>query len=165
MENNLENKAKFLLHCYADDLSSIKNIKVKGVVFGILNIINNPADYYAQKKPLSSITDEDAIDLARISLYHPTIEGYCADDVWIGESDLNPNGDHWLEVGMRCWEGSLIINDQTGSIFLKDEDDNHEPIHNVMGTIDFLRSKGYVLPFMGLSVETLIEYGWVKLTE
>lgn len=29
--------------------------------------------------------------------------------------------------------------------------------------IDYLRSKGYALPFMGLSVDTLIEYGWVKL--
>ena len=29
---------------------------------------------------------------------------------------------------------------------------------------DFLRSKGYALPFLGLSVEDQIEYGWVKLT-
>lgn len=28
---------------------------------------------------------------------------------------------------------------------------------------DFLRSKGYALPYMGLSVDKLIEYGWVKL--
>ena len=28
---------------------------------------------------------------------------------------------------------------------------------------DYLRSKGYALPYMGLSVEKLIEYGWVKL--
>lgn len=28
---------------------------------------------------------------------------------------------------------------------------------------DFLRSKGYALPWMGLSVEQLVEYGWVKL--
>lgn len=30
---------------------------------------------------------------------------------------------------------------------------------------DFLRSKGYALPWMGLSVETMIEYGWIKLAE
>lgn len=29
--------------------------------------------------------------------------------------------------------------------------------------IDLIRSKGYALPYMGLSVETLVEYGWVKL--
>ncbi|MDV3774041.1 hypothetical protein CMU14_13240 [Elizabethkingia anophelis] len=30
-------------------------------------------------------------------------------------------------------------------------------------TIDFIRSKGYALPWMGLSVEKLVEYGWIKL--
>lgn len=28
---------------------------------------------------------------------------------------------------------------------------------------DYLRSKGYALPYMGLSVEKLVEYGWVEL--
>ncbi|KGT09526.1 hypothetical protein NV63_06785 [Elizabethkingia anophelis] len=31
--------------------------------------------------------------------------------------------------------------------------------------LDYLRSKGYALPWMGLSVEKLVEYGWVKLKE
>ena len=30
---------------------------------------------------------------------------------------------------------------------------------------DILRSKGYALPYMDLSVEDLVEYGWVKLKE
>jgi hypothetical protein len=30
---------------------------------------------------------------------------------------------------------------------------------------DYLRSKGYALPYMGLSVEKQIEYGWVKLKQ
>ena len=29
--------------------------------------------------------------------------------------------------------------------------------------VDFLRSKGYALPWMGLSVKQLEEYGWIKL--
>ena len=29
---------------------------------------------------------------------------------------------------------------------------------------DFIRSWGYALPWMGLSVDQLVEYGWVKLT-
>ena len=28
---------------------------------------------------------------------------------------------------------------------------------------DYLRSKGYALPYMELSIETLQEYGWIKL--
>lgn len=30
---------------------------------------------------------------------------------------------------------------------------------------DFLRSKGYALPWMDLSVDDLVNYGWVKLKE
>lgn len=29
--------------------------------------------------------------------------------------------------------------------------------------VDYLRSKGYALPWMGLSVEQQIKYGWIKL--
>ena len=32
-------------------------------------------------------------------------------------------------------------------------------------TVDYLRSKGYALPWMGLSVEQLVSFGWVKLKE
>jgi len=32
-----------------------------------------------------------------------------------------------------------------------------------MHTVDFLRSKGYALPWMGLSVDKQFEYGWIKL--
>ena len=34
-----------------------------------------------------------------------------------------------------------------------------------MKTGDYLRSKGYALSYMDLSVEDLVEYGWVKLKE
>lgn len=30
---------------------------------------------------------------------------------------------------------------------------------------DYLRSKGYALPFMGLSVEDMVQAGWIKLIE
>lgn len=33
----------------------------------------------------------------------------------------------------------------------------------VIKLIDFLRSRGYALPWMGLSVEELINRGWIKL--
>ena len=32
-----------------------------------------------------------------------------------------------------------------------------------INSIDYLRSKGYALPWMGLSVETIEKYGWIKL--
>lgn len=35
---------------------------------------------------------------------------------------------------------------------------------SVLEVVDFLRSKSYSLPYMDLSVENMIEYGWIKLT-
>jgi hypothetical protein len=37
---------------------------------------------------------------------------------------------------------------------------NHE---NAIKTIDYLRSKGYAIPFMEYSVDDLISFGWVRL--
>lgn len=31
--------------------------------------------------------------------------------------------------------------------------------------IDYLRSKGYALPYMRLSIEKQIEYGWIKISQ
>jgi hypothetical protein len=31
--------------------------------------------------------------------------------------------------------------------------------------VDYLRSKGYALPFLGMSVEEQINLGWIKLKE
>ena len=33
----------------------------------------------------------------------------------------------------------------------------------VSEAVDYLRSKGYALPYIGISVDKLIEYGWIKL--
>lgn len=35
-------------------------------------------------------------------------------------------------------------------------------LRSVLDIVDFLRSRGYLLPWMGLSCEELIEAGWVK---
>jgi len=66
MENNLENKAGFLTHVYADSRLAIKSILGSGITFGIINILNEPKEYYAELTPLSAITDEDAIEVANL---------------------------------------------------------------------------------------------------
>lgn len=108
-ENTLENKRKFfaqywgqkiLLHVIDDD--------------DIHLLLNNEMDYDVKNwllylKPVSQISDEDAINLGY---------GYA--------SHLKSNLDR---------------------------------------NIDQLRNLGYALPWMDLSVEDLVEYGWVKLKE
>ena len=180
MENTLINKSKFFAHCLGQkvEIHSV-DFQTEGVNDAIIdNIISidisgqvettqfHPpiTDVMVIKKPLSIMTDEDAIELARIALYHPDIDEWDEKEVWIGEGDIDNKGNHTLQIGMRCWEGVLTINDQTGSVKIRD-DDRDEHIYNSLNLYDYLRSKGYALPYMGLSVEKQIEYGWIKLKE
>lgn len=38
-------------------------------------------------------------------------------------------------------------------------------VNNYLHIIDYLRAKGYLVPYMGISEFDLISYGWVKLKE
>lgn len=131
MENTLENKAKFFaqyygLKCcnYYDFLKRKRTCHVNG--FSSHRIYES----YLELKPLSSITDEDAIKVARLN---PSVE---KDGFLIGMSS---------ERAIRFAKNNIY--------FLQYKTE----------TADYLRSKGYALPYMGLSVENQIEYGWVKL--
>ena len=42
---------------------------------------------------------------------------------------------------------------------------NNGKVYLWLNIFDYLRSKGYAIPFMDLSVQDLIDYGWIKLTE
>jgi hypothetical protein len=85
--------------------------------------------HYLNLKPLSQISDEDAIEL-----------GYSACN-----DPLNAN------YGMSA----------SGTFF----DDWTQRQDMLMSDSDYLRSKGYALPWMGLDVKELIEAGWIKLIE
>lgn len=106
-QNTLENKARFfaqywgqyVLYFSSDFLRKIDNLT--------LDSVEN--DDFLELKPLSHITDEDAINLGY---------GYA--------SHLKSNLDR---------------------------------------NIDQLRNLGFAVPWMDLSVEDLVEYGWVKLKE
>lgn len=47
--------------------------------------------------------------------------------------------------------------------FLNNEEDDNCSFKSYCFIVDYLRSKGYALPYMGLSVEELISYGWIKI--
>ena len=39
------------------------------------------------------------------------------------------------------------------------------PLHKELFVSDYLRSRGYIVPFMGMSEDDLIKKGWVKIIE
>ena len=147
LENTLENKAKFfaqywgqyVLYFTSDFLRKIDNLT--------LDSVEN--DDYLELKPLSQISDEDVIQ-GITYLYNKTYED-------LGEI---------LEV-KHYNTFSSITTTRTGENFK-----TYRSIHHWKGTkrirsaeADYLRSKGYALSYMNLSVEDLVEYGWVKLKE
>ena len=123
LENTLENKAKFfaqywgqyVLYFTSDFLRKIDNLT--------LDSVEN--DDFLELKPLSRISDEDAIE---ISKEYPAF-------------------------------GSNIRNS------VKELFQEFDDLELSIKTGDYLRSKGYALSYMYLSVEDLVEYGWVKLKE
>lgn len=151
MENTLENKEKFFaLYWGQEVLKANKNHEIAWVI-GLGG--NKPVmQEYLELKPLSSITDEDAIEVVKLKMFHDNVDINDIIDIKIAKSSDKKGYFLSLEgiVQHKRW------NDFVERVFL-----GEEKIYSFY--IDFLRSKGYALPYMGLIVEKLIEYGWVKL--
>ena len=89
-------------------------------------------DFFLQLKPLSKITNEDAVKIAQIF-------GMTEDLEFIG----------------------IIL---CTTMFDNSEKESETVLYNSNAkAVDYLRSKGYALPFMEYSVEDLVELGWVRL--
>ena len=150
MENNLINKAKF----FSQYFGQIVLIEPDFIPFGekLISTQLSGVDLdtlsesdYLHLKPLSSITDEDALEVSKIlGLIEPYIDSTNSDYMIVKELAFKS-----LQIS---YTGYICV--RKGSV-----------LYNVITLIayDYLRSKGYALPFHDLSVEQLVEYGWVKL--
>lgn len=154
IENTLENKAKFFaqywgqkVFCYNSE-GPIINTFHKNIVCGRFFSIG-----FLELTPLSQITDEDAIEVAKILFGKKFTLGevlrttkYISVKVLVENTTINQN--------VRITYADCHLQNANGY-----------GLSNCIDAFDYLRSKGYVLPWMGLSVEELVEYGWVKLKE
>lgn len=137
-EINNENKAKFFA-MYWGQIVFVNPILSEKPVPNIWVFDGlNTEDFdgeYLELKPLSAITDEDAEEIG-FEFNVPS------KDVEL-KFHFDNYDTHWeaKHKGMLK-EGNLLLEDT-----------------------DYLRSRGYALPWMGLSVEELIEAGWIKLKE
>ena len=76
----------------------------------------------------------------------------------ISDEDLNYIGEYVFGVG---YEGMKRKVESAGKRVQDYLNINRSPII----VTDYLRSKGYAIPFMGISVEEQVEKGWIKLVE
>ena len=149
MENTLENKSKFFALYWgieetgSDNYSHIMPDSWNEFPYFIGN-------QYLILTPLSQISDEDAIEVARI-LYGES-DNFAIEFNAAGITSVSP-------YGLTCYGNTIDIN-WSGEVFYEAASSM-----SILKAYDYLRSKGYALTWMGLSVEQLVEYGWVKLNK
>ena len=146
-ENTLENKAKFFAHYFSQNVLYFSSDFLRKIDNLTLDSIEN--DDFLELKPLSQISDEDVIQ-GITYLYNITREA-------LGEI---------LEI-KHYDTFSSITTIGIGCNFKTSRSIHHWRGTKKIGSVeaDYFRSKGYALHYMDLSVEDLIEYGWVKLKE
>lgn len=139
MENTTENKAKFFALYWGQrvvyDNNRYYTVDTLGITIlrGCLLLT-----------PLSQITDEDAKELGKIcGLANGTVRGYAY-------SVLVEDDSYQLQISFN------------GYICLRKNDKLYNE-KGILDCYDFVRSKGYALPYMGLSVEDLVKLGWIRL--
>lgn len=104
---------------------------------------------YLELTPLSEITDEDAIEVAKILHGRDCVPEICYND---GEQiTLSPYG--------RSAYGWNEININTKGFLSYDRADSLK----VIQAYDLLRRNGYLIPYAGHTTDQLLEMGWAKL--
>lgn len=161
LELNKENKQRFFAQYWGQEVGHMSDghfefpeqIKVEigaGTIYRIGHI---------ELKPLSSITDEDLKEVVRLAINKPVLSinetancttAVCNDTINIHEKHL-----------VKVWHRTGNVS----ALFRRGNNYDIQKIHDQPGVIDFLRSRGYALPWMGISVEEMVKAGWVKLKE
>ena len=164
MKNTLENKAKFFAQYYNQDIMYCLGLDgyYKSSVYDLRTITNYD---YIELKPLSSISDEDAIEVAKLA--HQINDGWEIEKRDPKTIFLKRNGNVNDVFGLRI--GLFYSADMTAwHRFMptkRREKTEQYPvnlcIYNLTDTkplpyiaiVDYLRSKGYALDWNGISVK------------
>ncbi|MCT3817127.1 hypothetical protein HZQ15_18795 [Elizabethkingia anophelis] len=141
MENNLENKARFFAQYYSQEIltrdGGLRKFWKLGTDVSIESSLSRYGYDYRYYVELKSLEDITDDDLMTIAKYYePTTY------------KVESNSD---EIVFDYMYGDNFSSAAIG--------------YDYGYALDYLRSKGYALPWMGLSVEKQIQYGWVKLKE
>jgi hypothetical protein len=136
--NTLENKAKFFAQYHLQKVLCVRIEDAedkKGFEVNFTDWKTMHPDSYLELKPLSQISDEDAIEVAK--MYTIERENF--------EVMKNSFGKVFVSWGDSYFEKLLI-----------------EDVITKSKTVDYLRSKGYALDWNGITVEKQISFGWIK---
>lgn len=142
-ETNLENKAIFFaLHWMQSIIQDVEN-SGKIQIYPV-----HPSNMYRFEesilllKSVENISDEDVIELFQIKRPHWSCVA--------GDEELRSWGHSEQYISyIKIMAGKGLIELYIENAFV----------------VDFLRSKGYAVPWLGLSVQEMVDAGWIKLYE
>ncbi|MDV7696286.1 hypothetical protein N6B72_05070 [Chryseobacterium soli] len=160
MENTLENKTKFFALYWGTRCLVDLNNKGEFINYPIeQSNMYRIEESHLELKPVSMISDEDALAVAKI-VSPMLFEG--KGDKGGHFIDKSEEKSGWISVKHKQKIISVDI-DFEGFVFEYHDDESYlRPLLTPGGT-DYLRSKGYALPWMALNIEKQIKYGWTKL--
>lgn len=158
MENTIENKEKFFAQYWGQRLLTYG--KQKGYLVNHF-LDGNYTKAFLELTSLSDITDEDAIEVAKMALGYSklpqqiNISETVNRKIGFGFSFwLNGESEYQIDLGNFYNPKLFCLNRHTSP---------SEYLHNALKISDYLRSRGYALPWLGVSVEEQIKRGWIKL--
>lgn len=131
----LENKLRFSAQYWGQQVMTNEVLDSIHILTYVTNVNIDKEEYYLLLKPLSSITDEDAIEVSNI---------------------LGINNEAMVHHGRLFVD--RILGKRAGN-----SQDNCYLTYTSLHCCDYLRSKGYALPYMGTSIDDLISAAWIKL--
>lgn len=151
-ELTLENKAKFFAQYWGQLV--IEDVNGKGETFLYPVVYSNMYRFEESTvvlKPISSISAEDAYGVGvRVNCWS-----------WAERNMSFFENDEMKEVHV---DGGKMFAEAIGKPFGPGM--SHPFAQNstdILNAYDFLRSKSYALPWMGISVEEMVASGWIKL--
>lgn len=143
MENNSQNKQRFFANYWGQNILLPDELLID-MPTTVENISSLGEDERLLLKSLSAISDEDAIEVAKLTYAMP-----------------HPNGTDFTVYLNQFGKKVVSWGDSFSQKYLA-EIDTKTDIYNSLQA-DYLRSKGYLLPFMDLSTEQILEYKWAVI--
>jgi len=144
----ITDKARFIHQYYGQRILRVNFNKLAHVGQGGWNL-NHP-DFYIEVTPLSKITNEDAIAVAKI--FHPEWEN----------PTITYNDETTTTVtNGRTSYGDIVDIYADGEIF--PEESNKYASYFFLKAYDYLRSKGYLIPWREYTCEQILDNNWARL--
>lgn len=152
-EINLDNKERFFALYWSQDVLCSEMYGDGGTIYSVTMKTDSVKDKWLLLKPLSKISDEDAVEVAKIVF--PRINDWKFADRQQGDVWIDDNEDQ--DLGIVFTEGLFEINGYEFNIA--------DEFERIIKATDYLRSSSYALPWMGISVEEQMQHGWIKLEQ